>query len=139
MKSSYIFNEGEYLIRPMLKNDVFSYLNLFGYDIQTRNGYYKIYKDIFKNQKEDDTDLFFVILKNGKIIGEIATKALLDSPCDASVRIVLPQHADETKKVEELFEKFCLETYLYDDIYIMKPAGGVKKIMISARSKRKTS
>ena len=78
MKSSYIINKGKYIIRPMLKKDVFSYLNLFRYDAMTKNRYYKMYKDALDSQKDDASDLFFVVLKNGKIIGEVGIRSLAD-------------------------------------------------------------
>lgn len=139
MKSSYIINNGEYIIRNMVKRDVSSYLSLFNYDILTKNKYYRIYKDILENQREDNDDGFFVVLKDGKIIGEIAAKALEDSACDAAVRITLPVNGGEREAVENLFIELCIETYIYDDIYIIEENGMHKKILISESTRRKTS
>lgn len=113
----YSIRENDIVIRTMLTKDVASYIAMFNYSPQQRNMFYSMIKKNVGERKPDEPNLYFVVLKDNKVIGGMACIAFENSLCDAIVKIDLPGNEQLMKKVEELFIKFARETYFYDDIY----------------------
>ena len=78
-------------------------------------------KDAVKNLKDDEPDLNFTILENGKVMGGIATRGFADSPTDAMVQVDVPNATDAglEQRVKDLFLKLVKRDYFYDNIYFL--------------------
>lgn len=116
----YSINKDNIIIRTMLVSDVSDYIARFNYPIEMRKILYTNVKRTIKERKDDDSNLYFTILKDGKIIGGIAAIAVEDSPCDAVIQIDLPGCEYLMDKIKKMFIALGRETYFYDDIYFPK-------------------
>lgn len=113
----YSIRENDIVIRTMSTKDIASYIAIFNYSLQRRNMFYSMIKKNIGERKPDEPNLYFVILKNNKVIGGMACIAFESSLCDAIVKIDLPGNEQYMQQVMELFVKLARETYFYDDIY----------------------
>lgn len=113
----YSIKEGNIVIRTMQIGDVANYIALFNYSPRERNIFYTSIKNNLKERKEDEPNLYFVILKDSKVIGGIAAIAFEKSLCDAVIKIDLPGKKELMDEIKNLFVKLARETYFFDDIY----------------------
>ena len=116
----YSIKKGDVVIRTMQVGDIGSYIALFKYDPRERNIIYSIVKKNIKERKKDEPNLYFVVLKDNKVIGGIAAIAFKDSLCDAIVKIDLPEKKQLLEETKNLFVELARETYFFDDIYFEK-------------------
>ena len=119
----YMFSitEGNLMIRTMQLADVSAYIAKFGYPKEIHKQQVQKTKEVVKNLKNDEPDLNFTVLENGKIIGAVATRVILDSPTDAMVQVDLPNASEAgiEERVKDLFLKLVKKDYFYDNIYFM--------------------
>lgn len=113
----YSIREDNIIIRTMLTEDIARYIAIFNYSPQQRNMFYSMIKKNIKDKNADEPNLYFVIIKDNKVIGGMACIAFENSLCDAMIKIDLPGNEKLMKRVMELFVKLARETYFYDDIY----------------------
>ena len=116
----YSISDQGIIIRTMFLRDVSDYIARFNYPVQMKKVYYTNTKQKIKERKDDDPNLYFTIMKDGKIIGGIGAIAIEHSPCDAVVKIDLPGNEYLMNKVMKMFIKLGRETYFYDDIYFAR-------------------
>lgn len=116
----YSIKKENIIIRTMLSGDIANYIALFKYSPRERKMFYSMVKKNIKERKKDEPNLYFVILKDNKIIGGIAAIVFEKSLCDAIVKIDLPGNEQLIDKVKNLFVELARETYFFDDIYFEK-------------------
>ena len=116
----YSIKKENIIIRTMLSGDIANYIALFKYSPRERNTFYSMVKKNIKERKKDEPNLYFVVLKDNKIIGGIAAIAFEKSLCDAVIKIDLPGKEMLMGKVKDLFVELARETYFFDDIYFEK-------------------
>lgn len=119
-KNMYSIKKDDIVIRTMQAKDVASYIAKFNYSPQKRNMFYTAVKKNVTQRKDDEPNLYFVILKDNKVIGGIAAIAFEKSLCDAIIKIDLPGKEMLMGKVKNLFVELARETYFFDDIYFEK-------------------
>lgn len=113
MQANLIINDGDITIRPLLTNDVSSYVNLFILMKEDRSNLIIKCKKKLKEHKEDDPNLLFAVIYKGKIAGAIVTQC---KNCDAVVIVDIPNETLIIDKVKEMFVKLCKNLQLYDCI-----------------------
>lgn len=115
------FKKDGIIIRTMKVDDVSSYVSRFNIkDVDYRKELIIRSKRTLKSLKEDDPDMYFIVIKKGTIIGAIVAKGISGSLTDATIDVDIPDASvAEIKGIQELFVEFAREHYFYDNIFFL--------------------
>ena len=118
MSLDYNITKSEMQIRSMLKEDVYPYIKQYNLNSKDIEDSVKSCMEILESAEEDNINLYFTVLYKGEVIGAVITKYYGKYLCDGIVYVDIPskKYKFMAKKVKDLFEKLCRETYLYDSI-----------------------
>lgn len=129
MSLNYNITKSEMQIRSMLKEDVYSYIKQYNLNSKDIEDAVKRCIEILESEKSDYINLYFTILYKEEIIGAVITKYYGEFFSDGIVYVDVPnkKYKFMAKKVKDLFEKLCRETYLYDSI-VFSPTPNLLKV-----------
>lgn len=117
MSIDYNITNNEMQIRLMLKEDVYPYIKQYNLNNKDIEDSVKSCMEILKSGEEDNI-IYFAVLYKGEIIGTVITQYYGKFLSDGIVYVDVPnkKYKFMARKVKDLFEKLCRETYLYDSI-----------------------